>query len=30
MGADAAKAIEVASLIDDRTGGKVVTMKCEI
>jgi hypothetical protein len=30
MGADAAKAIEVASLIDDRTGGKIVTMKCEI
>jgi hypothetical protein len=30
MGADAAKAIEVASLLDDGTGGKIVTMKCEI
>jgi ATP-dependent protease HslVU (ClpYQ) peptidase subunit len=30
MGADAAKAVEIASLLDDSTGGKVVTMKCEI
>lgn len=30
MGADAAKAIEVASKLDDRTGGQIVTMKCEI
>ena len=30
MGADAAKAVEIASLLDDATGGKIVTMKCEI
>lgn len=30
MGADAAKAVEIAALLDDCTGGKVVTMKCEI
>jgi ATP-dependent protease HslVU (ClpYQ) peptidase subunit len=30
MGADAAKAVEIAALLDDCTGGEVVTMKCEI
>jgi ATP-dependent protease HslVU (ClpYQ) peptidase subunit len=30
MGADAAKAVEIAALLDDSTGGKVVTMKCEV
>lgn len=30
MGADAAKAIEIAALLDDSTGGKVITMKCEV
>lgn len=30
MGADAAKAVEIASKLDDHTGGEIVTMKCEI
>ncbi|TGV15827.1 hypothetical protein EN816_00825 [Mesorhizobium sp. M8A.F.Ca.ET.173.01.1.1] len=30
MGADAAKAVEVAALLDDATGGAIITMKCEI
>lgn len=30
MGADAAKAVEIAALLDDNTGGEVVTMKCEV
>lgn len=30
MGADAAKAVEIAALLDDSTGGKIVSMKCEI
>jgi hypothetical protein len=30
MGADAAKAVEIAALLDDCTGGEVFTMKCEI
>lgn len=30
MGADAAKAVEIASLLDDSTGGAIVAMKCEI
>lgn len=30
MGADAAKAVEMASLVDTNSGGKVITMKCEV
>ncbi|RTM07409.1 MAG: hypothetical protein EKK31_11640 [Hyphomicrobiales bacterium] len=30
MGADAAKAVEIAALLDDCTGGEVKTMKCEV
>jgi ATP-dependent protease HslVU (ClpYQ) peptidase subunit len=30
MGADAARAVEIAALLDDSTGGKIVTMKCEV
>ena len=30
MGADAKKAVEIAALLDDATGGEIVTMKCEI
>lgn len=29
MGADAARAIEIAAMLDDSTGGDVVTMTCE-
>jgi hypothetical protein len=30
MGADARKAVEIAALLDDSTGGPVVFMKCEV
>lgn len=30
MGADASKAVEIAALLDDSTGGKIVSMKCEV
>lgn len=30
MGADARKAVEIAALLDDNTGGPIVTMKCEV
>lgn len=29
MGADAAKAVEIAALVDDNTGGPVYSMRCE-
>ena len=29
MGADAARAVEIAALLDDSTGGEIVSMKCE-
>jgi hypothetical protein len=30
MGADAAKAVAIAALVDAHTGGAVITMKCEV